>query len=60
MILSPAFMFSSQFFDYRNSFFNVINNNKTKGFFIYKNLFKLTGYKNDFYKNNKIWSPSIF
>ena len=55
LILSPFFFSSSQFFEYRNNFFNILNTNSVEGFFIYKNLFKLTGYYNDYLINCKIY-----
>lgn len=47
LLLSPSFMFLSQFFEYRSLFLNVLNKNNLEGFFIYKNLFKNTNYYND-------------
>jgi len=55
LILSPFFFSSSQFFEYRNNFFNILKINNVEGFYIYKNLFKLTGYYNDYLINSKIY-----
>lgn len=55
LILTPSFFFSSQFFEYRNYFFNILKHNKISGFFIYRNLFKISGYYNEFTINYKAY-----
>lgn len=51
-ILSPSYFFSSQFFEYKTIFFNILKKHNYRGFFIYKNLFKQSNNYN-LYKLNK-------
>lgn len=55
LLLVPSFFFLSQFFEYKNLFFNVLNEKKIEGFFIYKNFFKITGYYNEYLLNYNIY-----
>ena len=55
LTLSPLYTFSSQFFENKNLFFDVLDNNKVDGFFIYKNLFKITNYYNDYLAHYKAY-----
>jgi hypothetical protein len=52
LIVSPAHSALSQFFEYRSIFYIILRKNKLDGFFIYKNLFRQSGYFFD-YKVNK-------
>lgn len=52
LFLSPTYTFLSQFFEYRTLFHNILKKNHLYGFFIYKNLFKQSGYFYD-YKFNR-------
>lgn len=42
LILIPSHLLLSQYFEYRVLFWNILNKNNINGFFIYKNLFKIT------------------
>jgi len=56
MILSPNYMFKSQFFSNKSIFNDLLVNFKLKGFFLYKNFFKNYNYKFNSYifKNHLI------
>lgn len=56
LILTPNYMFKSQFFSYRSVFNDLLINFKLKGFFLYKNFFKNSNYK---LNNNLIKSHII-
>lgn len=47
LILSPNYMFKSQFFSNKSIFNDTLNNFKLKGFFLYKNFFRNINYKFD-------------
>lgn len=45
LLLSPTYTFCSQYFEYKCLFNTVLKKYKVKGFFIYKNFFRHSGYK---------------
>jgi hypothetical protein len=54
IILHPSYSVLNQYFEYRPLFFTVLRKSNIKGFFIYKNLFRQSGYNFDFSKNKNI------
>lgn len=54
LLLSPAYTFGRQYFEYRSIFFEVLKKKNLKGFFIYKNLFKLTNHYLEYQINRRL------